>query len=195
VFGGFLFSVSVTAQSGLGLTALQTGWLMAPFALGGAVGALSSPLLVLRWGPRSLTFGMAVFAIAVAGIAALIHPASGSADLAMVRIPVFLAGAGMGCFAAPLPALMMAGVTDRITGSASGTVPTLQQLGASAGVVALGGLFFHRLGDASPGVGEIATARTYLVAFTTVLWVVAVVATALTAVTLAMPHHRDRSEA
>ncbi|MFI6173876.1 MFS transporter [Nocardia sp. NPDC051052] len=191
LFGGFLFTVSVTAQSGLGMTAMQTGWLMAPFALGGALGALTSPLLVARWGPRTLTLGMANFAVAVVGIAVLIDPAAASVDTAVLSGPVFLAGVGMGCFAAPLPALMMAGVAERVTGSASGTVPTMQQLGTSAGVVALGGVFFHRVGTAPTPSETVAvkqlTAHTYLAAYTTVLWVVAAVALVLTAVTLAMP--------
>lgn len=256
VFGGFLFSVSVAAQSGLGMSAMQTAWLMVPFALGGALGALASPLLVARCGARALTVGMLVFAIAVVGIAVVIDPNRTSVDTLLLSGPVFLAGAGMGCFAAPLPALMLAGVADRITGSASGTVPTLQQLGTSAGVVALGGLFLHRVsGTASaataqseaalaeqltaagvradrqqpiltgfadctervltsptPTLGrhtcttgrdlfgpalnsatDIATAHAYLTAYTTVLWVVAATALALTAVTLAMPRRPART--
>lgn len=257
VFGGFLFSVSVAAQSGLGMTAMQTAWLMVPFALGGALGALTSPLLVVRCGSRALTVGMLVFAVAVVGIAVLIDPNQAGVDTLLLSGPVFLAGVGMGCFAAPLPALMLAGVADRITGSASGTVPTLQQLGTSAGVVALGGLFLHQVGSTAsaaavrseavlaeqltiagvpterqqpiltgfadctervltsptPALGrhtcttgrdlfgpaldsatDIATAHSYLTAYTTVLWVVAAAALALTAITLAMPRRPVRND-
>ncbi|PXX52169.1 EmrB/QacA subfamily drug resistance transporter [Nocardia tenerifensis] len=195
LFGGFLFSVSVAAQSGLGMTAMQTAWLMAPFALGGALGALSSPLLVTRWGPRALTVGMLIYAGAVVGIAVVIGPHAVSVDTVTLSAPVLVAGVGMGCFAAPLPALMLAGVADRITGSASGTVPTLQQLGTSAGVVALGGLFFHRVDEAAPTVTKAATAHAYLTAYTAVLWAVAAAAAALAVVTLAMPRGPAGSDA
>ncbi|MFE9577368.1 MFS transporter [Nocardia sp. NPDC006044] len=257
VFGGFLFSVSVAAQSGLGMTAMQTAALMVPFALGGALGALTSPLLVARCGARALTVGMLVFTVAVVGIAVLIDPDRAAVDALLLSGPVFLAGIGMGCFAAPLPALMLAGVADRVTGSASGTVPTLQQLGTSAGVVALGGLFLHRVGGTASAAAvrseavlaeqlttagvptdrqrpiltgfadctervltsptptfsrhtcaagrdifgpaldsatDIATAHAYLSAYTTVLWVVAATALALTSVTLAMPRRPVRDD-
>ncbi|AZG44044.1 Multidrug resistance protein Stp [Gordonia insulae] len=43
VFAGFFFTVSVTAQFGLGYSALRTGLLALPFAVGAAVGSVLSP--------------------------------------------------------------------------------------------------------------------------------------------------------
>ncbi|BDU01632.1 MFS transporter [Nocardia sputorum] len=155
IFAAFLFTVSVTAQSGLGFTALRTGILVLPFAVGGACGALTSPVLVGRMGSRALTLGVSMFAVAIAVIAVTVHPADAGIDLGRLAVPVFAAGAGMGLFAAPLPAAMMAGVAERATGSASGTVPTVQQIGSSVGVAMLGSLFFRRVdADTDLGVGH-----------------------------------------
>ncbi|MFI9413215.1 MFS transporter [Nocardia gamkensis] len=155
IFTAFLFTVSVTVQSGLGFTALRTGILVLPFAIGGACGALASPILVTRLGSRGLTLGVLLFAAAIAVVALTVHPADASIDLRRLAVPVFAAGAGMGLFAAPLPAAMMTGVAERATGSASGTVPTVQQIGSSLGVAALGALFFRRVdADTDLGVGH-----------------------------------------
>ncbi|MET9025677.1 MFS transporter [Nocardia sp. NPDC004168] len=155
IFAAFLFTVSVMAQSGLGFTALRTGILVLPFALGGACGALTSPILVARLGSRGLTLGVLVFAVAIVVIALTVDPEDAAIDLGRLAVPVFAAGAGMGLFAAPLPAAMMAGVAERATGSASGTVPTVQQIGSSLGVAVLGALFFRRVdADTDLGVGH-----------------------------------------
>lgn len=106
-------------------------------------------------GSRALTLGVSMFAVAIAVIAVTVHPADAGIDLGRLAVPVFAAGAGMGLFAAPLPAAMMAGVAERATGSASGTVPTVQQIGSSVGVAVLGSLFFRRVdADTDLGVGH-----------------------------------------
>ncbi|WP_433734207.1 MFS transporter [Nocardia sp. CA-129566] len=149
LFAASLLTVSVAAQSGLGFSALRTGLVLVPFAVGGAFGALTSPILMARWGSRALTVGLLLFTLAVAMMAATITPSAAGVDLGQLSGPVLIAGAGMGWFAAPLPAVMMAGVAERVTGSATGTVPTLQQLGTSLGVAAIGVLFFDRVARAA----------------------------------------------
>ncbi len=153
LFAALLLTVSVTAQSGLGWSAWQTGRFMLPFAAGALIAALTSPILVRCLGTRTLTVGAAVFAVAMAQLALTIHPASGGIDTRVVSEPVLLAGFGMGWFAAPLPAIMVAGLDERETGTASGLAPTVQQLGSAIGATALGSLFFARVAGGS-GVGH-----------------------------------------
>ncbi|WP_054811911.1 MFS transporter [Nocardia arizonensis] len=153
LFAAFLFTVSVTAQTGLGFSALRTGLIMLPFALGGAVGALVSPTMAARWRSRTLTAGLAVFGLAVGTVAVVIRPETGAVDPVLLAAPVFLAGLGMGLFAAPLPAFALAGLGHRAAGAASGVVPTMQQLGTSIGLAAGGVVFFARVdGQAADGV-------------------------------------------
>lgn len=150
LFAAFLFTVSVTAQTGLRLSALQTGLIMLPFAAGGALGAVGSPLLVRRWGSRALTTGLLLFGAGVALAALTLRPADAAIDTAPLIAPVFLAGAGMGLFAAPLPACAVAGLDERAAAAASGVVPTAQQLGTAAGLALGGVLFFAGIGDRAP---------------------------------------------
>ncbi|WP_216902217.1 MFS transporter [Nocardia alni] len=153
LFAALLLTVSVTAQSGLNWSAWQTGRFMLPFAAGALVAALTSPILVRYWGTRTLTVGSAAFAVAMALLAFTIHPAAGGIDARVVSAPVLLAGCGMGWFAAPLPAIMVAGLDERATGTASGLAPTVQQLGSAIGATMLGSLFFARVAGGS-GVGH-----------------------------------------
>lgn len=175
-FTALLFTVSVAAQSGLKWSASHTGLVMLPFAVGAVAGALTSPMLVSRWGTRALTVGATVFAIALGATAITIHRNGSGLDLGELAGPVFAAGAGMGWFAGPLPALMLAGVADRAAASASGLVPTVQQVGSALGVAILGTVFFARAADHS-----------YLDAITTVLWIMVGLAALLAVLTLAMP--------
>ncbi|WP_067895657.1 MFS transporter [Nocardia vaccinii] len=145
LFAALLFTVSMTAQTGLGWSAWQTARLLLPFALGALVAALTSPILMARLGSRALTAGIGLFALGVAQMALTVHPASGGVDTHALSEPVLLAGAGMGWFAAPLPAVMVAGLGQGPTGSASGLAPTVQQLGSAIGAAVLGSVFFARI--------------------------------------------------
>ncbi|MFB8003780.1 MFS transporter [Nocardia sp. NPDC056000] len=160
VFTAFLFTVSATMQSGIGLSAWQTATFMTPFALGAIPAAATAPLLVARLGSRTLTVGILVFAVSAAVIASLLHHSSAGVEARVLAAPICLAGIGIGWFAAALPALMTARVTDSEVGSASGLLPTIQQLGSAFGAAALGTVFFARISDGDGiAAGESAFAR------------------------------------
>lgn len=180
LFTALLFTVSVTVQAGLGWSAARTGVLMLPFAIGAAGGALSSPLLSAWWGNRVLTIGVGVFAVAVGAIAVTVRVLGSGLGIGSVAGPVLAAGLGMGWFAAALPAVMIAGIPLSATGSASGLLPTVQQVGSSVGAAALGMVFFTRLAAAGA-----------LTAITTVLWAIAALSIGLCCLTLALPARRS----
>ncbi|WP_405491953.1 MFS transporter [Nocardia sp. NBC_00511] len=180
LFTALLFTVSVTVQAGLGWSAARTGVLMLPFAIGAAGGALSSPLLSAWWGNRVLTIGVGVFAVAVGAIAVTVRVLGSGLGIGSVAGPVLAAGLGMGWFAAALPAVIIAGIPLSATGSASGLLPTVQQVGSSVGAAALGMVFFARLAAAGA-----------LTAITTVLWAIAALSVALACLTLALPARRS----
>ncbi len=64
--------------------------------------------------------------------------------------PLLLAGAGLGLFIAPLQTVILSGVKQENAGSASGLLPTFQQLGGSVGLAALGVVFFTLIGNQAP---------------------------------------------
>jgi hypothetical protein len=68
---------------------------------------------------------------------------------------LLLLGAGMGLAMAPFFDIVLAGVEDHESGSASGVLTSVQQLGGAFGIAVLGTTFFHVLdgSDATTRVG------------------------------------------
>ncbi|MGZ8179971.1 MFS transporter [Williamsia sp. SKLECPSW1] len=159
VFGAFFFAMSVTAQFGLGYSALRTGVITLPFAIGAALGSVGSSWVVRVLHARTLALGMVVFAASVAWTAAVLDPSSGAFDLAPLVPALVLGGVGVGLFVAPLQATIVSGTTDDTVGSASGMVPTVQQIGASVGLAVVGVFFFAQLAAAAPTATEQSTQR------------------------------------
>ncbi|MFE3442771.1 MFS transporter [Nocardia sp. NPDC059180] len=178
LFAALLFSVSVTTQTGLGWSAMRTALTLLPFALGAVLAAVTTPLLIARFGGRCLTVGLMLFAAAVLALAFALHPQEALVYIDALPIPLFLAGVGMGWAVVPLPALMVAALGERATGDASGMAPTVQQLGSAFGAAVLGSLFLAR---ADGG------AQTYLAACQSLLWSVAAVGGVATLVSIRMP--------
>ncbi|GAA1462870.1 DHA2 family efflux MFS transporter permease subunit [Williamsia maris] len=149
VFAAFFFAVSITTQFGLGYSALRTGLITLPFAVGAAIGSLTSPFLVNRIGARTLAVGMVFFAVSVAWVALLIDPSARTLDVASVLVPLAIGGIGTGLFVAPLQATILSGTSTATVGSASGSIPTVQQVGASIGLAVIGIFFFNQVADQS----------------------------------------------
>ncbi|WP_396265437.1 MFS transporter [Gordonia bronchialis] len=146
VFAGFFFTVSVSTQFGLGFSPLRTGLLMLPFAVGAAVGSLLSPFLVTRVGPgATLSAGALGTALGFAWLAMTLDPQTATMSFPMVIAPSVLGGIGTGLFVAPLQAAILSGTSEPNMGSASGCVPTVQQIGASIGLAVVTLFFFTQV--------------------------------------------------
>jgi MFS family permease len=142
---GFMFALTLFLQVGEGFTALHAGLTFVPWSAGMAIGAgLSGGLLGPRYGRRVLEAGGLVV---LGGTLLLIHTvSSGDASTWDVLPGLLVWGIGMGLVVAPLFDIILAAVTERELGSASGVLNAVQQLAAAAGVATLGTLFFDTLG-------------------------------------------------
>ncbi|MFB8003473.1 MFS transporter [Nocardia sp. NPDC056000] len=175
LFTAFVFTVSILLQDVLRFSAFRTGIAMTPFAVGAGAGALWSPKLVNRFGIRVLAAGIVGFGCWVAVGVGYLYLTSGTVNLALVTVPVFLAGFGVGVFGIPLQPIMLAGLGDRDLDEASGLLPTVEQIGNSVGLAILSTLFFR--------------AHT-LAGSMTMLSVIALAAIGLGALTLTLPYRR-----
>jgi MFS family permease len=122
--------------------------------------------LIEKMGRRLLMLGMIVMMAGTVCFAATIWLAG--ADINPYRlIPgLFLVGAGMGLAMAPFFNIVLAGVDDEETGSASGALTSVQQLGGAFGIAVLGTIFFALLPGQVAGHVDHSTAelRTVLTA-------------------------------
>lgn len=137
-------------QVGLGYSPLKAGLTTLPQALGTVAGFVAAGAgLSERLGRRLLLIGTAVMAAGLAGVAGTVH-AAGAGITPWHLIPALLPiGVGMGLAMAPFFNIVLAGVDDEETGSASGALTSVQQLGGAFGIAVLGTVFFDLAAERS----------------------------------------------
>ena len=152
--GGTLLCATLFLQIGQGYTPIHAALCTVPLSVGLVVGsALSGGVLGPKFGRLTLQVGVAVCAIgwALVAIAARVHHELGFVGL----MPgLFVAGLGLGLTVAPMFDIVLAAVTDRETGSASGVLNAAQQLATSIGIAVFGTIFFDAIagGDFHSGL-------------------------------------------
>jgi EmrB/QacA subfamily drug resistance transporter len=133
-------------QIGLGYSPLKAGLSTLPQALGTIVGfGLAAAGLTEKLGRGLLQLGTVVMLLATAGFAYTVWLAGAAINpYEMIPSLLFL-GIGMGMAMAPFFNIVLAGVDDHETGSASGALTSVQQLGGAFGIAVLGTIFFALL--------------------------------------------------
>ena len=152
-------------QIGLGYSPLKAGLTTLPQALGTVAGfVVAGAGLGEKMGRKLLLIGTVVMMVGTVGFAFTVRQ-SGPDITPYHLIPAMvLLGAGMGLAMAPFFNIVLAGVDDEETGSASGALTSVQQLGGAFGIAVLGTIFFAILpGQVTSHVdGSAAELRTVL---------------------------------
>jgi MFS family permease len=148
-FGGMvgsMLALTLFVQLGEGFSAIHAGLTVAPFALGTAITAPVAAQMMTRIGGRVLIqIGGFVSLLGYVAVA-LIVASAGHASTWTLAGPLLVVGLGMGLFVVPVFDTIISAVTDQETGSASGVLNAIQQLGGGIGVAVLGTIFFTVLG-------------------------------------------------
>ena len=130
-------------QIGLGYSPLKAGLTTLPQALGTVAGFIAAGAgLAEKLGRKLLLFGTAVMIVGTAGFALTVRLAGADITPYHMIPALVLLGAGMGLAMAPFFNIVLAGVDDEETGSASGALTSVQQLGGAFGIAVLGTIFF-----------------------------------------------------
>ncbi|MDP9849481.1 MFS transporter [Streptosporangium lutulentum] len=161
---GFALVFNLYTQVGLGYSTLKAGLVMIPWSLGMVVG-FGLAQAVQRFGRKVLQGGVLVMALGTLGVLLTVVRAGTEATPWQFVPALAVTGIGMGLLMAPFFNIVLAGVEQHETGSASGTLTAVQQLGGAFGVALLGTVFFDLLGV---GVNPDVIGATQVV-----LWVVA----------------------
>jgi EmrB/QacA subfamily drug resistance transporter len=145
-FTSIFFSISLLWQAGLGHTALESGLVSTPFAVGSIIGASQSDRLAVRLGRTTLVIGVGLVAAGLAAIWIILHFVA-TADLTnwMLLGPLAVAGIGSGLFIAPNARFIVATVDRSEAGAASGVVGTMQRIGSAVGIAVIGSILFSSL--------------------------------------------------
>ena len=152
-FTSIFFTISILWQAGLGHTALESGLVSVPFAIGNIIGASQSDRLAQRLGRTVLVMGNALLSVGLIALflILLLVPTAELTNWELLA-PLAIAGFGAGLFIAPNARFIVATVDRSEAGAASGVIGTMQRIGAAIGIAVVGSVFFGNIGAiAGPG--------------------------------------------
>lgn len=141
-FAGYsaLLYVFPRAVEAGGLTSLQAGLALLPFAVVFAVVSLTVARIQARLGDGTLVLGVALQIVALIAMAATLAVAWGSEIGLWLQPALLLLGAGQALIFSPLTQLVVREVPVEAAGLSGGMFSTAQQLALSFGVIVIGGL-------------------------------------------------------
>ncbi|MEX5632713.1 MFS transporter [Parafrankia sp. FMc2] len=145
--GGLFFFLSLFIQRVLDLSPLQTGLAFVPMAAVQFGGARTAPKLVARFGPKAVTIAGTLAAM-VSAIWLTRLDGTSTYPGGLVG-PLILLGLGVGLAFMPLNMVILAGLPPRDTGSASGLLQCLQQVGLAVGIAVLTTVYSTSLRDSA----------------------------------------------
>lgn len=164
-FVSIFFAISILWQAGLGHTALESGIVSVPFALGSIAGASQSSKLAARYGRPVLIVGTAMVAVGLTSLWLVLMVVSpGELTSWDLLAPLLLAGIGSGLFIAPNTQFIVATVDRQEAGAASGVIATMQRVGSAIGIAIIGSVFFGTLAfppHRRPTAADLAVAFTH----------------------------------
>jgi EmrB/QacA subfamily drug resistance transporter len=161
-FTSIFFVISLLWQSGLGHTALESGLVSIPFAIGSIIGSSQSNRLTARLGRNVLVVGVGLLAVGLVAVFVLLLTVAGE-DLTswMLLLPLLVAGLGNGLFIAPNAQFIVATVDRSEAGGASGVIGVMQRIGSAVGIAVVGSVLFAGIANATiTGPGDVAQAFT-----------------------------------
>ncbi|MEK8070150.1 MFS transporter [Rhodococcoides navarretei] len=178
-FTGFILTMSVTLQTGLGNSASTVGAITVPFALGAVVASVAAPVSFRRWDSRVVAAGAAAMGISLFVLGVTTDYLDRAGFSWWMAIPLILVGAGLGSVIAPLQSTIVAGVEPHSLGSASGILPTVQQVGSAVGTATTGAVYFALLPSEPVAADYLASQRTVLFGLAATMVVATMIAAAL----------------
>ncbi|CAN5611612.1 MFS transporter [soil metagenome] len=157
-FTSIFFTISILWQAGLGHTALESGLVSIPFAIGNIIGASQSDRLAQLLGRTVLVIGNGLLSLGLIALF-LILLLVPTADLTNWELlgPLLVAGFGAGLFIAPNARFIVATVDRSEAGAASGVIGTMQRVGSAIGIAVIGSVLFGNIGEIT-GPGDVANA-------------------------------------
>jgi EmrB/QacA subfamily drug resistance transporter len=140
-FSGIWLVFALFFQTGLGLSPLQSGLAVTPFAIGSSVSSAVAGRLVDRWARWVTVTGLSTVAVGLAVAALVVQLASPSRVGLAVAIPLLVAGIGGGAVISPNTTMTLDNVPPRMAGVAGGLIQTGQRIGSALGTALLAAIF------------------------------------------------------
>ncbi len=149
-YAGYLFTLALYLQVGLGFSALQSGMTSRRPRSASSSPSLAAPRLIPLLGRQVLTVGYVMAAFGLAATATTVYAAGGRLHGFELAPSLFIVGLGNGFGLSPLVGTVISGLAPQEAGSGAGIVTTTLQVGNALGVALIGLLFFTLLGAETP---------------------------------------------
>ncbi|MDT0431752.1 MFS transporter [Streptomyces salyersiae] len=183
--GIFFLVWTLYLQTGLGWSALKAGTTGIPFSIAVSVAAgLSVQKLVPRFGRKVLQAGALLMIVGLLLYAGEAERYGRAITSWQMVLPLVVMGVGMGLIVAPLTDAVLSGVPKEHSGSASGLINTVQQMGTALGLGLVSVVFFGAIDD---GAAPQVLGGQFVDAFQRSLWCVAGVLAVIFFVMFALP--------
>lgn len=141
---GFWLTFSLYTQIGLHYSPLKAGLAGIPSSLGMVIAFIAAQGL-MKFGRKVMHGGVIAMALGVGGVILTLQRAGVDVTPWQLAPALTVTGLGMGFVMAPFFDTVLASVDPHETGSASGTLTSIQQLGAALGTAVLGTVFFEQV--------------------------------------------------
>ena len=151
-FAGFGLVFNLYIQLELGYSPLKAALSGIPLSIGMMAG-MGTAQKLSKHGRRVLHCGILLMAVGIVMLLSILHPAASPAQMTPALLTI---GLGAGMTTAPFFNLVLAGVDNHETGSASGALTAMQQVGGALGVALLGTVFFGSVSRSSTIVAQAA---------------------------------------
>jgi len=181
----FFLVFALYVQQGYGLDALHAGLIFTPVGAGYLATSLIPRYLARRLGRQTVAVGALIMAAGLAILLMTVAWVGVTGQIALLIPALLIDGAGMGMVIAPLASTVLARVTPRHAGAASGVLGTALQVGNALGVALVGIIFYTSLGHAG---GPTAYPR----AFNLSLIFLVIIEIAVAVLIQLLPHDRAR---
>ncbi|MFC6593951.1 MFS transporter [Kitasatospora paranensis] len=141
---GFWLTFSLYTQIGLHYSPFKAGLAGIPSSIGMVVAFIASQALA-KFGRKVMHGGLITMVAGVGGVILTLGLSGDTVTPWQLTPALAVTGLGMGFVMAPFFDTVLASVEPHETGSASGTLTSVQQLGAALGTAILGTVFFERI--------------------------------------------------
>lgn len=144
-FTSIFFTLSILWQTGLGHSALASGVVSIPFAIGSIIASSQSNKLAQRLGRTVLVIGAGLLSVGLIWLWLVLRSNPAGLTHWDLLPPLLIAGLGNGAFIAPNAQFIIATVDRAEAGAASGVVSTVQRVGSAVGIAIIGSVLFGSL--------------------------------------------------
>ncbi|WP_282046096.1 MFS transporter [Roseibium album] len=145
---GVHFMLAIFLQSGVGLSALQSGLATAPHPVGVMVASTLTSRLGQRWLGARIAFGTFVLLAGMTMARTVLGTNSMSITAVDLLLPMLTVGLGTGTAIAAMFQSTLSRVSPSDAGAGSGVLQAFQQVGIAIGIGAVGQIFFAGLEQA-----------------------------------------------